>query len=211
MAAGHGDGTMAVELNYDFELQSIFPKAVWLVPECKDLLAEVGIAHNMKGNYVAAFIDPATSVALWRGPAELRSTLIKSGWSTLPYEGEAAPDKAQFLIPQLMDMHAKHRSGAYDAQAVKYAVWDIYRFTNQLTVGEILGADGHPTCSPLTQQRMKDARPTSAFDAGKAVMAMASDKRNHPPADNAVQPAPSTSAGSGLLGRAARAFGRRPN
>lgn len=114
-----------MELNYDFEFQSIFPKAVWLVPECKRLQDEVGIAHNMKGNYVTAFVDPTTVVALWREPAEFRATLIKAGWSTLPYEGEAAPDKAQFLIPKLLEIHAKVESRAYDAQATKYAVFAL--------------------------------------------------------------------------------------
>ena len=96
-----------MDLNYDFEMQSIFPKAVWLVPGCKDLLDGQGIAHNMKGNYVAAFIDPATAVALWRESPELRSTIIKADWSTLPYEGEADTGKAHFLIPKLMEIHAK--------------------------------------------------------------------------------------------------------
>ncbi|TIX35252.1 MAG: hypothetical protein E5V40_27245, partial [Mesorhizobium sp.] len=175
-----------MELNYDFKFQSIFPKAVWLVPECKRLLDEVGIAHNMKGNYVTAFVDPATVVALWREPAEFRATLIKAGWSTLPYEGEAAPDKAQFLIPKLLEIHAKVESRAYDAQATKYAVFALFRFTHQLTMGEVLGADGRPTCSPLTQQRMKDARPTSAFDVNKAVTAMVSDLENRAAAGPAM-------------------------
>ena len=202
-----------MELNYDFELQSIFPKAVWLVPECKGLLDEQGIAHNMKGNYVTAFVDPATVVALWREPAEFRSTLIKAGWSTLPYEGEAAPDKAQFLIPKLLEIHAKVESRAYDAQATKYAVFALFRFTHQLTMGEILGPDGRPTCSPLTQQRMKDARPTSAFDVNKAVTAMVSDPRNRPAAEPAAQPPPvkPVAPGLGPLGRLARVFGRRQN
>ncbi|MDX8540164.1 hypothetical protein RFM23_21325 [Mesorhizobium abyssinicae] len=200
-----------MELNYDFEFQSIFPKAVWLVPECKRLLDEVGIAHNMKGNYVTAFVDPATVVALWREPAEFRATLIKAGWSTLPYEGEAAPDKAQFLIPKLLEIHAKVESRAYDAQATKYAVFALFRFTHQLTMGEVLGADGRPTCSPLTQQRMKDARPTSAFDVKKAVTAMVSDLENRAGAEPAAPPAPVKSAAPGpsLLGRVARVFGRR--
>ncbi|MET3524871.1 hypothetical protein [Mesorhizobium abyssinicae] len=200
-----------MELNYDFEFQSIFPKAVWLVPECKRLLDEVSIAHNMKGNYVTAFVDPATVVALWREPAEFRATLIKAGWSTLPYEGEAAPDKAQFLIPKLLEIHAKVESRAYDAQATKYAVFALFRFTHQLTMGEVLCADGRPTCSPLTQQRMKDARPTSAFDVNKAVMAMASDLENRAGAGPAM-PAPPVkpaAAGTSLLGRVARVFGRR--
>ncbi|RWC90468.1 MAG: hypothetical protein EOS32_28390 [Mesorhizobium sp.] len=200
-----------MELNYDFEFQSIFPKAVWLVPECKRLLDEVGIAHNMKGNYVTAFVDPATVVALWREPAEFRATLIKAGWSTLPYEGEAAPDKAQFLIPKLLEIHAKVESRAYDAQATKYAVFALFRFTHQLTMGEVLGADGRPTCSPLTQQRMKDARPTSAFDVNKAVTAMVSDLEHRAGAGPAM-PAPPVkpaAAGPSLLGRVARVFGRR--
>lgn len=78
-------------------------------------------------------------------------------------------------------------------------------------MGEVLGADGRPTCSPLTQQRMKDARPTSAFDVNKAVTAMVSDLENRAGA-GPVMPAPPlkpAAAGPSLLGRVARVFGRR--
>lgn len=199
-----------MDLNYDFEMQSILPKAVWLVPECKELLDGQGIAHNVKGNYVPAFVDPATVVALWRESAELRSTLIKSDWSTLPYEGETDAGKAHFLIPKLMEIHAKAGSGAYDANAVRYAVWDLFGFTKKLTMGEILDANGKPTCSVLTQQRMQSARPTANFDAYKVLMAMASDRKNQPVSEK-PSPTKTTEAISGLFGRAARAFGRKTN
>ena len=203
-----------MDLNYDFEMQSIFPKAVWLVPECKELLDGQGFAHNMKGNHVAAFIDPATAVALWRESSELRSTMTKADWSTLPYEGEADAGKAHFLIPKLMEIHAKAVSGAYAAEAVRYAVYDLLLFTRKLTMGEILDANGKPTCSDLTRQRMSNARPASKFDANKAVMAMASDPRNHPAREKTTvqaSPAKPTEAGPGLFGRVARVFGRKAN
>ena len=57
-----------VELDYNLELQSILPQILWQTSESKELLDRVGIAHNMKGNYVPAFVDPATVVALWREP-----------------------------------------------------------------------------------------------------------------------------------------------
>ncbi|MBA1141397.1 hypothetical protein [Mesorhizobium neociceri] len=203
-----------MDLNYDFEMQSIFPKAAWLVPECKELLDGQGIAHNMKGNYVAAFVDPATAVALWQETADFRSSFIKADWSTLPYEGEADAGKAHFLIPKSMEIHAKAASGAYSAEAVRYAVYDLHLFTRKLTMGEILDANGKPTCSDLTRQRMSNARPASKFDANKAVMAMASDPRNHRAHEKTTvqaSPAKPTEAGLGLFGRAARAFGRKTN
>ncbi|WP_192256391.1 hypothetical protein [Mesorhizobium caraganae] len=203
-----------MDLNYDFEMQSIFPKAVWLVPECKGLLEGQKIAHNMKGNYVTAFVDAATAVALWRESPELRSTIIKAGWSTLPYEGEADAGKApHFLIPKLMEIHTKAASGAYGAEAVRNAVHHLHLFTRKLTIGEILDANGKPTCSDLTRQRMSNARPASKFDANKAVMAMVSDPKNRPARETTMQasPAKPTEAGPGLFGRAARIFGRKMN
>lgn len=203
-----------MDLNYDFEMQSIFPKAVWLVPECKELLDGQKIAHNMKGNYVAAFIDPATAVALWRERPELRSTIIKADWSTLPYEGEADAGKAHFLIPKLMEIHAKAASGTYGAEAVRYAVYDLLLFTRKLTMGEILDANGKPTCSDLTRQRMSNARPASKFDVNKAVMAMTSDPRNRPASETTpmqASPVKPTEVGPGLFGRVARVFGRKTN
>jgi hypothetical protein len=200
-----------MELNYGFELQTIFPKAVWLVPECKALLDEVGIAHNVQGNHVPAFVDPATIVALRRKPDKVSTMMLEAGWSLLPYEGEASPEKAQFLIPQLLEIHAKAQSRAYDAQATQHAVWDLFGFTKKLTMGEILGADGSPTCSELTRQRMQGARPASGFEIYKALMAMAGDERNHPAAEPAPPPPPVKPAAPthGPLGRVARVFGRR--
>lgn len=200
-----------MELNYGFELQTIFPKAVWLVPECKALLDEVGIAHNVQGNHVPAFVDPATIVALRREPDKIRTMMLEAGWSLLPYEGEASPEKAQFLIPQLLEIHAKAQSRAYDAQATQHAVWDLFGFTKKLTMGEILGADGSPTCSELTRQRMQGARPASGFEIYKALMAMADDERNHPATEPAPPPPPVKPAAPtpGPLGRVARVFGRR--
>ncbi|TIV79802.1 MAG: hypothetical protein E5V64_22265 [Mesorhizobium sp.] len=202
-----------MELNYDFEFQSIFPKAVWLVPECKRLLDEVGIAHNVQGNHVPAFVDPATIVALRREPDKIRTMMLGAGWSLLPYEGEASPEKAQFLIPQLLEIHAKAESRAYDAHAAKYAVFDLFGFTKKLTMGEIIGADGSPTCSELTRQRMQGARPASSFEIYKALMAMAGDERNHPAAEPAAPPPPVKPAAptSGPFARVARVFGRRQN
>jgi hypothetical protein len=203
-----------VDLHYDFEMQSIFPKAVWLVPECKGLLDGRRIAHNMKGNYVAAFIDPATAVALWRESPELRSTMIKADWSTLPYEGEADAGKAHFLIPKLMEIHAKAASGADGAEAVRYAVHHLHLFARKLTMGEILDANGKPTCSDLTRQRMSNARPASKFDANKAVMAIVSNPRNQPARETTTMqasPAKPTEAGPGLFSRVARVFGRKTN
>src|SRR5262245_17294956 len=173
-----------VELNYDFELQSILPQILWQTSESKELLDRVGVAHNMKGNHVPAFSDPATVVALWREPDNVRAAMLEAGWSILPYEGELAPDKAQFLIPQFREIHSKAKNGAYDDKAVKYAVFDLIGFTHRVTTGEHLGADGKPICSQYTQHRMKNATPSCAFDPYKAVMAMAGDPRNRPPAGN---------------------------
>src|SRR5262249_28409470 len=100
------------ELDYSFEIQSILPQVLWQTSEAKELLDRVGIAYNMKGNHVAAFSDPATAVALWRAPDNVKAAMLKAGWGLLPYEGELAPDKAKFLIPQFREIHSKAKSGA---------------------------------------------------------------------------------------------------
>jgi hypothetical protein len=202
-----------VELDYNFELQSILPQVLWQTSEPKELLDRVGIAHNMKGNHVPAFSDPATVVALWQAPDNVRAAMIEAGWSILPYEGELAPDKAQFLIPQFREIYSKAKTGAYDDNAVKYAVFDLMQYTHKVTTGELLGANGKPICSQYTQHRMNNARPLCAFDMYKALMAMAGDGQNQPPAgnDSPSQPVKSASLDPGLLGRATRVFGRRVN
>jgi hypothetical protein len=201
-----------VELDYNFELQSILPQVLWQTSESKELLDRVGIAHNMKGNYVPAFSDPATVVALWRAPDDVRAAMIAAGWSILPYEGELAPDKAQFLIPQFREFYSRAKSGAYDDTAVKYAVFDLMQYTHKVTTGELLAANGEPICSQYTRHRMNNARPRCAFDMHKALMAMAGDPRSQPARDESPsQPVKSTSPSPGLFGRAARVFGRRAN
>jgi hypothetical protein len=173
------------ELDYNFDIQSILPQVLWQTSDSKELLDRVGIAYNMKGNHVAAFRDPATVVALWREPDNVRAAMLKAGWSILPYEGELAPDKAQFLIPQFREIYSKVKSGAYDDKAVKLAVWDLVRFTHGVTTGQHLGADGKPICSQYTQHRMNNACPPCAFDMSKALMAIERDPSNWPPAGNA--------------------------
>src|SRR5215470_11380186 len=201
------------ELDYNFELQTILPQVLWQTSESKELLDRVGIAYNMRGNHVPAFSDPATVVALWRAPDNVRAAMLKSGWSMLPYEGELAPDKAQFLIPQFREIHSKAKSGAYNDEAVKYAVFDLVGFIHKVTTGEHLGADGKPVCSQQIKDRMNNACPPCAFDLNKALMAMAGDPRNRPPAGNESpsQPVKSASPNPGVFGRAARVFGRREN
>jgi len=147
-----------------------------------ELLDRVGIAYNMRGNHVAAFSDPATVVALWREPDNVRAAMLKAGWSILPYEGELAPDKARFLVPQFREIHSKVKSGAYDDKALKYAVFDLVRFAHKATTGELLGADGKPICSQYTRDRMNNACPPCAFDLSKAFMAITGDPRNWLPA-----------------------------
>src|SRR5262249_4716277 len=178
-----------------------------------ELLDRVGIAYNMRGNHVAAFSDPATVVALWREPDNVRAAMLKAGWSILPYEGELAPDKARFLVPQFREIHSKVKSGAYDDKALKYAVFDLVGFTHKVTTGEHLGADSKPICSQYTQQRMNNACPPCAFDVRQALMAIAADPRNQPPAGNESPPqaVKSKSPDPGAFGRGARVFGRRGN
>src|SRR5262249_35353205 len=133
--------------------------------------------------------------------------------SILPHEGELAPDKAQFLIRQFREIYSKVKSGAYDDQAVKLAVFDLVGFTRKVTTGEHLGPDGKPTCSPYTQQRMNNACPPCAFDMRQRLRAIAADPRNQPPAGNESPPqaVKSTSPDPGAFGRGARVFGRRVN
>jgi hypothetical protein len=202
-----------MELDYNFELQSILPQVLWQTSESKELLDRLGVAHNMPGNYVSAFSDPATVVALWRAPDNVRAAVLNAGWSILPYEDELAPDKAQFLITAFRDIYSKVKGGVYGDNAVHYAVFDLIRHTHKLTRGECLGADGKPICSQFTRRRMDNAHPLCAFDMHKALAAIARDPRNQPPAghESPSQPVESTSPNSGLFGRAARVFGRRVN
>jgi hypothetical protein len=176
------------ELDYNFDIQSILPQVLWQTRESKELLDRVGIAYNMRGNHVAAFSDPATVVALWREPDNVKAAMLKAGWSILPYEGELAPDKAQFLIPRFREIYSKVKSGAYDDEAVKLAVWDLVGFTHGVTTGQHLGADGKPICSQYTQHRMNNACPPCAFDLSKALMTIERDPRNRPAGNASPSP-----------------------
>ncbi|MGA2126987.1 MAG: hypothetical protein ABSG76_12630 [Xanthobacteraceae bacterium] len=173
-----------MDLDYNFELQSVLPQVLWQTSESKYLLDRIGIAYNMTANCVPAFSDPATVAALWREPDNARAAMIKAGWSILPYEDELDPWKARALHPLFRDIYSKLKTGAYHDKAADYAVWDLVRYTHKVTTGEHLAANGKPICSQYTQHSVDNARPPCAFDLYKALMAITGDPRNHPKARN---------------------------
>ncbi|TIR62709.1 MAG: hypothetical protein E5X28_03400, partial [Mesorhizobium sp.] len=112
-------------LIYDYDFQSIFPLAVYKDDTCQRLLARAGIAHNIKGNYVALFRDPVTVAALWAAPDTVKAAVLKSDFGILLFEGESdsTRDKAEFIKKTLLEHAAQSISANWDDRTVKMAVF----------------------------------------------------------------------------------------
>lgn len=76
-------------LNYDFDLFSVFPKAVFDDPKVGGMLAELGFQHEQRGNHVALFRDPRTVEALRRAPQAVQDYLRGAGFGMNTYHSGA--------------------------------------------------------------------------------------------------------------------------
>lgn len=76
-------------LNYDFDIFSVFPKAVFDDPKVGGMLAEVGFQHEQRGNHVALFRDLRTVEALRRAPQPVQDYLRGAGFGMNTYHSGA--------------------------------------------------------------------------------------------------------------------------
>lgn len=76
-------------LNYDFDMFSVFPKAVFDDPKVGGMLAELGFQHQQRGNHVALFRDPRTVEALLRAPQAVQDYLRGAGFGMNTYHSGA--------------------------------------------------------------------------------------------------------------------------
>jgi len=76
-------------LNYDFDMFSVIPKAVFDDPALGGFPGEMGFQHNQKGNCVALFRYTATVEALKRAPQALQDYLCASKFGLNIYHSGA--------------------------------------------------------------------------------------------------------------------------
>ncbi|RUW02460.1 MULTISPECIES: hypothetical protein [unclassified Mesorhizobium] len=164
-------------LIYDYDFQSIFPLAVYKDDTCQRLLARAGIAHNIKGNYVALFRDPVTVAALWAAPDTVKAAVLKSDFGILLFEGESdsTRDKAEFIKKTLLEHAAQSISANWDDRTVKMAVFKLHMFCKSITKGELVDERGKIRCSNWVEQQVRAAGVTEPFDVSQALDAMISD------------------------------------
>ncbi len=96
-------------LNYDFDMFSVIPKAIFDDPALGGFLGEMGFTQNQKSNYVALFRDPATVAALQRAPQGLQDYLRASEFGFNTYHSGApagrypdTDDAARIMVIEML-------------------------------------------------------------------------------------------------------------
>lgn len=129
----------AVGMDMNFEVSHIFSPSLWLDPAIGALLSSVGLEPEMGGNKMGLFTNKALVRQLRSaGPDDpMRKAAVESGLGLAPYDvgaiGGFDDEKTKFQRGTL----AKIAGQRLDAQARKYAVFDLHLFTTRLMKGEI--------------------------------------------------------------------------
>lgn len=129
----------AIGLDLDFGQAFIFAPSHWQIPGVGEMLSTAGMESNMRGNIIQLLKSPASVAKLSAMPvdAPLRLVLEKSGISAMLY----SPDARNGYSDQLADMQADALKGfvaEYDgAEARRFAVFDLHRWSNEVMKGKI--------------------------------------------------------------------------
>lgn len=157
-------------LNYDTEIELVFPAALYRDPVVAPLLRQVGIPMEASGNKIMLFTDVQTVAALNAKP-DIMKVGVEVGIGTVLY-GWNCEERTSFLIGELRAISEKY---AGDDEAQRLAVFDLHRFVHNGMLGKL---DPNPFASPLPTLRAFED-----FDLATAIAFMASpDQINKPKA-----------------------------
>lgn len=155
-------------LNYDTDIELLFPGEVFEDVVCGPVLKQLGMAKEAGGNKVLLFTNPLTVAALNAADEAVKKVFQDSGVG-LVLCGWRQREKAAFLIETIRGLSEKYKG---DEKALYYAVWDLFRFVREGVMGR---REPNPFAAPLT-----DA-PAETFDLASALKAMA-EQANKPKA-----------------------------
>jgi len=177
-------------LDYDTEIELLFPPALYQDAILVSVLKQVGIAREAVGNKVLLFTNPRTVAALNAAGEPIKAAMRQSGIGLVVYGGNESGGKTAFLKKALHDIAQKYGSSP---EALRLAVFDLHRFVKDGTMGLLNPNPFAGTVFPA---------PAEPFDVAEALAAMVSqmDKSKPPEHPNARPTAPA----------ARPSFGKRP-
>src|ERR1700754_4261266 len=119
-------------LDYDTQIELLFPPALYQDADLARALEQVGIAREAVGNKVLLFTNPRTVAALNAASEPIKAAMRESSIGLVCYGGNESGGKTAFLKGALRDLVQKYGSSA---EALRLAVFDLHRFVHQGTMG----------------------------------------------------------------------------
>lgn len=116
-------GTSETPLNYDTEVELIFPKALFTDEVTGALITATGMSLEAKGNKLILFTDARTVAALNADPA-IKRVIVGSGMGAVLY-GWRPKERTAFLMEKLRSIALEHEVGS---DAAKRAVFGLHLF-----------------------------------------------------------------------------------
>jgi hypothetical protein len=177
-------------LDYDTQIELLFPPALYQDPVLAPVLERLGIPLEAVGNKVLLFTNPRTVAALNAANEPIKAAMRQSRIGLVCDGGNQSGGKTSFLKRALHEIVQKYGSSA---QPLRLAVFDLHRFVNDGTMGLL---DPNPFVgTPFPP-------PDEPFDLTQALAAMAS-QMDKPKSPEHLNAGPAVSA-------ARPSFGKRP-
>jgi hypothetical protein len=180
-------------LDYDTQIELLFPPALYQDAVLAPVLEQVGIPREAVGNKVLLFTNPRTVAALNAASEPIKAAMRQSGTGLVCYGGNESGGKTAFLIRALHEIVQQYGSSP---EPLRLAVFDLHRFVHNGTMGLL---DPNPFAGTQSPP------PAEPFDVAEALAVMVSqvDKTKSPEHLNARPAAPAArpSFGKRLFGR----------
>lgn len=155
-------------LNYDTQVELIFPAELFLDPNIAPLLEKVGIKMEASGNKVILFTDPRT-VAVINADDKIKKLLQSNQFGVVLY-GWNQQERTSFLARELNKIE---NEWAGNDEVLRRAVFDLHRFVCNGLLGQI---DPNPFAAPLPP-----VSPSEKFDLAAALEFLVSPEQMNKP------------------------------
>jgi hypothetical protein len=164
-------------LNYDFDIFSVFPKAVFDDPKVGGMLAELGFEHQQRGNHVALFRDPRTVEALRQAPQAVQDYLRGAGFGMNTYHSGApagrypAEDEPArvALIEKLAEELSRHNLPKSDDSQPNPEAFNLPAFFEAVVMAEPLAADA-PLMDPVMPVPFSEPAAAAGKEPGRRLL-----------------------------------------
>ena len=162
-----------IPLNYDTQIELVFPDALYKDPIIAPMLKQVGIEMEAEGNKILLFTDVRTVAAL-NANKQIEEVIRKARVGTVLYVWNSK-GKISFLTGELRSIADKYNG---DDAAKRLAVFDLHRYVFSGMLGQI---DPNPFASPIPSVHNSET-----FDLAAAIAFMQSpDQISKPKAQRA--------------------------